>query len=538
MMAALTAHLWESTLFALAATCATLLFRSNGAHVRYWLWFAASCKFLIPFSVLAAIGRQLGPQSMAVTTPDSVVVVIQALSAPGAVPAVMHAPANSAGMIDWASVLVALWAAGFITVLAIWTMRWLRIRSALRTAIPAPLDAPIPVRMTATHIGPGLVGIVRPVLLLPATMTTYLTAQELRAILAHELCHLRRRDNLTAAIHMLVQALFWFHPLLWWIGTRLMAERERACDEAVARSGALPEVYAEGILKVCKLHVGSPLMCASGVAGANLKQRIERIIGNKSAQTLGVPKSISLAAAMAMLLAGPMLFGWASAHGPSQNTLSTAAPSKQSRHDVRAARIDIGERNAPSSPQTAAPKNLTAPAGPASETAPPPVPATEPLPVGASGFTRAGLNSGPALSLTNFAAADEVVEARLAFPAACPIMVGYGEFGATDLTFTVEADGSVGKVVVDSSSGYPWLDEAFGKALGKSRVVPGTVNGKPRAMTITVTMEAKAVGTRTGDTYSMFVTVKRGSLPRVATYNCRFQDRNPFDPLLALQHRR
>ena len=69
--------------------------------------------------------------------------------------------------------------------------------------------------------------------------------------MAHEVCHVRRRDNLTAALHMLVEAAFWFHPLVWWLGARLVAERERACDEAVLRLGRRPEAYAEGILKVC-----------------------------------------------------------------------------------------------------------------------------------------------------------------------------------------------------------------------------------------------------------------------------------------------
>jgi bla regulator protein BlaR1 len=48
------------------------------------------------------------------------------------------------------------------------------------------------------------------------------------AVLAHELSHVRRRDNLTAAIHMIVEAVFWFHPLVWWIWVELVKERERA----------------------------------------------------------------------------------------------------------------------------------------------------------------------------------------------------------------------------------------------------------------------------------------------------------------------
>lgn len=57
-------------------------------------------------------------------------------------------------------------------------------------------------------------------------------------------------DNLAAALHMLVQALFWFHPLVWWLGSRLVDERERACDEEVIRLGSEPQAYAERILRI------------------------------------------------------------------------------------------------------------------------------------------------------------------------------------------------------------------------------------------------------------------------------------------------
>jgi len=53
-------HLWQSTLFTLAAGLLAVAFRRNRAHVRYWLWFAASVKFLVPFSLLVLAGSQLG----------------------------------------------------------------------------------------------------------------------------------------------------------------------------------------------------------------------------------------------------------------------------------------------------------------------------------------------------------------------------------------------------------------------------------------------------------------------------------------------
>jgi bla regulator protein blaR1 len=57
---------------------------------------------------------------------------------------------------------------------------------------------------------------------------------------------------------MLVEAIFWFYPPVWWIRTRLIEERERACDEAVLQAGSAANVYAEGILNVCKFYVESP----------------------------------------------------------------------------------------------------------------------------------------------------------------------------------------------------------------------------------------------------------------------------------------
>jgi len=89
----------------------------------------------------------------------------------------------------------------------------------------------------------------------------------------------RRRDNLTAAIHMVVEAIFWFHPLVWWFGARLVEERERACDEAVLSLGCEPRDYADAILSVCKLYLESPIVCVSGISGSDLKRRIVRIMG-------------------------------------------------------------------------------------------------------------------------------------------------------------------------------------------------------------------------------------------------------------------
>ena len=93
-----------------------------------------------------------------------------------------------------------------------------------------------------------------------------------KANVTHELRHVCRRDNLAAVVHMLVEAIFWFYPLVWWLGSRLVDERERACDEEVLLLGSAPQSYAEGILKICEFYLESPVVCAAGVTGSNLKE--------------------------------------------------------------------------------------------------------------------------------------------------------------------------------------------------------------------------------------------------------------------------
>ena len=110
-------------------------------------------------------------------------------------------------------------------------------------------------------------------------------------------------------VHMVVEAVFWFHPLVWWLGARLVEERERACDEEVLQLGNPPQVYAESILKTCEFCVGSPLACISGVTGADLKSRIVRIMSEPVALKLDLSKKLLLAAAGMIAAAGPVVFG-------------------------------------------------------------------------------------------------------------------------------------------------------------------------------------------------------------------------------------
>ena len=131
---------------------------------------------------------------------------------------------------------------------------------------------PDPVMTSADLREPGVVGIFRPVLLFPAEIDSRLTPQQFQAILKHELCHVGRHDNLTAAIHMIVEALSGsFHPCGGSAPECSMSVNARA-TKRVVQSGNDARMYAEGILRVCRSYLASELPCVSGVSGANLKR--------------------------------------------------------------------------------------------------------------------------------------------------------------------------------------------------------------------------------------------------------------------------
>jgi uncharacterized protein (TIGR03435 family) len=139
---------------------------------------------------------------------------------------------------------------------------------------------------------------------------------------------------------MFVEAAFWFHPLVWWIGARLIAERERACDEEVCSQGHDPETYAAGILRVCRLFLESPLPCAAGVTGADLKKRVEQIMMRGDLPSLTRAKKVLLAGAGVATIAVPVVIGMIqvtrlAAQTPAPKITFEAASVKESKGDAR-----------------------------------------------------------------------------------------------------------------------------------------------------------------------------------------------------------
>ncbi len=326
-------HLWQSTVFAGMAGLLTFALRNNPARTRYWLWLIASLKFLIPFSLFMAIGARLSWPTAVPMAQPRVSAVMEQITDPflQAHRAVAMAPlTRDASLLP--AFLLTVWACGFLAVAFFWARRWWHIRAAVRKSSPLTLAANVPVLASPGLLEPGVFGIFRPVLLLPEGIADRLTPTQFEAILAHEMSHIRRRDNLAAAVHMLVEAILWFHPLVWWIGRQLIEERERACDEEVLRLGNEPHAYAESILKTCQFYLESPLACVSGVTGADLKKRIIRIMTKRINSKLDRGRKLLLAAAGAIALTAPVALGIMNA--PQSRTQSPASSGDAPKFEV------------------------------------------------------------------------------------------------------------------------------------------------------------------------------------------------------------
>ncbi len=163
-MSALFDHLWQSTLFAAALGMLTLAFRKNRAAVRYGLWFAASLKFLLPFSVFLALGEFLF-QRLAPAFSTAPVFHRMAKVAQSFPDTRLAAIAPAVPEPHLTALLLALWACGFAVLSVLWLIRWTRLNAVVRGARDVSTVPPLPVKASTALLEPGLVGIWRPVLL-------------------------------------------------------------------------------------------------------------------------------------------------------------------------------------------------------------------------------------------------------------------------------------------------------------------------------------------------------------------------------------
>ncbi len=206
----------------------------------------------------------------------------------------------SAGLIPWANFVAGVYVLGvlvmmFRVTLALWGGHRLR-RDATLIGEPGLLEL---VQVQTRRIGlkaapaiaycqrvatPAVVGIMRPMILLPPAAISGLSTVELEALLIHELAHIRRYDLLVNLLQRLVEALLFFHPAVWYVSRRLNVEREHCCDDLVLAAGIPPLGYVDALLRMAEICSGASmasevaLAATAGKCPTDLKRRVLRVL--------------------------------------------------------------------------------------------------------------------------------------------------------------------------------------------------------------------------------------------------------------------
>lgn len=196
---------------------------------------------------------------------------------------------------------------------------------------------------------PALVGVIRPMILLPPAAVTGWPIDQLEMAIMHELAHIRRLDNLVNLLQRLIEAVYFFNPAVWYISNWARAEREYCCDDVVVAQGLCPTRYASflSLLAVSRMRVPSP---AIGLAATGVKRRVVRILGCQPS-ALEISRAQFIVAVLTIFLSGAALLllapvaspavADAQAENPGQRTWSLSDLPQQIRSTVSVRPVEM-----------------------------------------------------------------------------------------------------------------------------------------------------------------------------------------------------
>lgn len=259
---------------------------------------------------------------------------------------VVASDAWTAPLERWLPTLVAMWAAG-ATVFCLrmaFGIAWIeRLRNAAQPAThavwQARLDAlaarlgvrhPVALRIVDALPSPAAAGWWRPVVLLPASLIARMPVDYLEALLAHELAHVRRHDYLVNLLQGLVEALLFFHPVVWWLSRQVRVERELIADDLAAQAIDNPHRLARALAALSDLQSAPDAMphLAQAAHGGSLMSRIEHLLrpNRRIAGRVAFPV-LGLAAACIAFIAHAQMTGDSPKSAARTLPVSTPAPS-------------------------------------------------------------------------------------------------------------------------------------------------------------------------------------------------------------------
>jgi beta-lactamase regulating signal transducer with metallopeptidase domain/protocatechuate 3,4-dioxygenase beta subunit len=338
--------LWQGAAVAACAAASFALLRRHAPAIRYLVACAALALMVLlpaitfvclapsaPASLAFSGAPAAAPQPPAMPPP-----AIDSISAPAG-PAISHPPAAQPAppathitspapwtfnaqtldrFLPWATFA---WMAGVLA-LSLWRIGgWLalqRLRGLPAPALPPHLAEAF-VRLTrqmgirrlvklitTSRVESALLlGWLKPVILIPPALVTGLSPQQLEAILAHELAHIRRHDYLALLLQTALETLLFYHPATWWLSRRISLEREQCCDDLAATTCGNPREYASALASLealCLPAMPTPALGAAGRTRYQLLPRIARLLGVELQPKPATGAITGFAALLALLL--------------------------------------------------------------------------------------------------------------------------------------------------------------------------------------------------------------------------------------------
>ena len=304
--------IWQGALIAGLFAVASVTLRRFSANARYTAaCFAMLMMLVAPATTMVVISGQsleAGPELVQLIPVDQEVAIPQPLSAISTATAdQVETTFSEPGFISqlaqyrlprampW---LLALWFAGVLCLSVRFAGGLLMVQRLKRSETSPTIDAltdklgvlsarlrvsrPVRLCESALVTVPTVIGWLRPVILLPASALTGLSTEQLEALLAHELAHIRRYDYLVNLLQTSIETLFFYHPAVWWVSAQVRQEREHCCDDlAVAACGDVL-IYARALTALEQLRSTSPQLAVASTGGS-LLVRIQRLLRGRPA---------------------------------------------------------------------------------------------------------------------------------------------------------------------------------------------------------------------------------------------------------------
>ena len=186
----------------------------------------------------------------------------------------------------------------------------------------------------------AVIGVLRPVILIPIGVLNDLTPRQVEAILAHELAHVRRHDYLVNLIQTAIEVLMFYHPAVWWMSSRIRAERENCCDDIAAEICGDRRVYAQALTALEARRNRASLALAA--TDGSLLYRVRRLLRLPPARQPYRVRSILAAALATACIAAPVIAlaqQRDKSTTPTPTTSATTLPSSLRAYQL----IDLGE---------------------------------------------------------------------------------------------------------------------------------------------------------------------------------------------------